>query len=473
MYLNDYFKDAPCVLIEQLSCDSRLPMKNCIFFCMTGVKYDGHDYVSEAVNNGANVIIHCDDIDTSLNAIFIKVKDINLTLAGIAKLFYGDPLKDLSLYVTCGCYGKSCVSTYINDLIGDNTVSSIGANGINYHDRHLTYPGTTLTLFDNFRYLSDIAKEGCKSCTLEVNAISLSYNKLEGLYPSVFIYTNTSQFSKDYRGFSHKYFDSIRKYLYTLENETLIILNRDDRSYNELINACSENIVTYGFNPKSTYVISNPKYYVDHTTFNLTFDGRKYTIDSPLLTHQNIYNLTAALVCLNEKRIPIEILIDKIKNLKAPSGIYEKLDIDNLNIMVDYCYSLDSYAFIQGYLKSLKDVSKVYVVMPVNIDYDFDHLSAIFNYIKDVSYLTIFTEDQTYEADIHDLLDVACEVADGYNFLTIEDREEAIKVAVDLLDKNDLLLILGKGNDKILHKNYQKIVYEGDKEIVLNHLKTK
>ena len=75
MFLDELFKDTPHIEIEQLSIDSRVPMKNCIFFCIAGIKYNGHDYIKEAIKNGANVIVYSQDIDISDNAIFIKVND--------------------------------------------------------------------------------------------------------------------------------------------------------------------------------------------------------------------------------------------------------------------------------------------------------------------------------------------------------------------------------------------------------------
>ena len=71
--------------------------------------------------------------------------------------------------------------------------------------------------------------------------------------------------------------------------------------------------------------------------------------------------------------------------------------------------------------------------------------------------------------NIQDLLEEASKCAEGYNFLTIEDRTEAIKTAIGLLDSNDLLLILGKGNERYFNKNYSKVVYEGDKNVCLDY----
>lgn len=473
MYLNEIFDGAPKIVIEQLSCDSRLPMKNCIFFCMSGVKYDGHDFIKEAIDNGANVIVHTKDVDTSYNVIFIKVKNINVALSNAAKSLYNFKDDDLDLFITCGCFGKSCVSAYVNQLISsERNKASIGAYGINYGDKHLTYPSVTLTLLDNYRYLSDIKNDGCDLCTLEVNALSLSYNKLEGLHPKACIYTNTSQYSKDFRGFSHKYYDSLRKYLYTLEDSTLLVLNRDDFSYGEIINAANNNVVTYGFDENSTFQILNCKYFIDKTEFDIKYDNQIYHIISPLLSESNVYYLTAAIASIVEtKTDSLENMSANISNLKPPEGIMEKIDVNNKNIIVDYCYSIESYHLISNFYRSLKDIKKLYIVMPVNYDDDAESISKYFNHIKDISFLTIFTENMIYDQDIHDLLSQASLCAKNYNHLTIENREIAIKTAIDLLNQDDLLLILGKGNELYFQKNYNKVVYKGDKSIALDYLK--
>lgn len=475
MYLDEFFKDAPHIVIEQLSCDSRVPMKNCIFFCISGVKYDGHEYVQEAIKNGASVIVYTkDNIETSLNAVFIKVKDINLSFSNIAKIFYNfDPLK-LDLFLTCGCYGKSSVSLYINQLLKDiKKTAYIGYYGIKYDEKELTYPSQTLTLFDNYRYLADIEKLGYKACTLEVNARSLSYNKVDGINPKFFIYTNTSQFSKDYKGFSHKYFDSIRRYLYTLDNDTIFIFNRDDVSYDELASAAGNHIVSYGFSDKSTYVISNAKYYIDHTTFDISIDDKKYSIDSPLLAMCNVYNLTAAIVAILENGIDFESIKDSIKNLKEPEGIMNKLYINNKRIIVDYCYSTDLFMNLSNYLKSIEGLSKIYIIMSVNDTENEAIINSYFDSIKEKAFLTIFTENVSYDKNIHELLDMANECSKGYNHLLIEDRTLAIQTSIDLLDSNDLLLILGKGNEKFFFKNYQKVVYDGDLDTAIKYLNDK
>ena len=114
MLLSELFNGAPAIEIDQLSVDSRLPMKNAIFFCLNGIKYDGHDYIEEAISNGAKVIIYSRDIEDKDKAIFIKVNNVNNNLIKIANKFYNYPNKYVDSYVVSGNYGKSSVTSFIN-----------------------------------------------------------------------------------------------------------------------------------------------------------------------------------------------------------------------------------------------------------------------------------------------------------------------------------------------------------------------
>ena len=84
MLLSKLFKGAPDLEIEQLSIDSRLSMKNAIFFCLDGIKYDGHDYIEEAIKNGAKVIVYSKEQEQKFKAIYIKVANVNNTLTKAA-----------------------------------------------------------------------------------------------------------------------------------------------------------------------------------------------------------------------------------------------------------------------------------------------------------------------------------------------------------------------------------------------------
>ena len=111
MFLNEIFEKAPKLEIKCLAVDSRTPMEDGIFFCIHGIKNDGHLHVKQAIDNGAKVIVYHDDIDTSLPAIYIRVDDVTAILNVVAKKFYGDPTSKMDVYGVTGTNGKTTIAS--------------------------------------------------------------------------------------------------------------------------------------------------------------------------------------------------------------------------------------------------------------------------------------------------------------------------------------------------------------------------
>ncbi|MBQ3994170.1 MAG: hypothetical protein II638_04900, partial [Erysipelotrichaceae bacterium] len=194
MLLSQIFKGAPDIEIEQLSIDSRHSMKNAIFFCLDGIKYDGHDYIEEAISNGAKVIVYSKEQKEKFKAIYIKVSNVNSILTKAATLFYNDPNAGIDKYVIIGNYGRSSVASFINDYL--NSVSScgyIGILGIRYNGLELNSSFATLNILDNLKMLDTMKKSNVKACTFEADAASLNLQKLDSIKPEVVIYTCTNK----------------------------------------------------------------------------------------------------------------------------------------------------------------------------------------------------------------------------------------------------------------------------------------
>ena len=184
MLLSRLFKGAPDIEIEQLSIDSRHSMKNAIFFCLDGIKYDGHDYIREAIENGAKVIVYSKEVKEKYKAVYIKVKNVNTVLTKAANVFYNDPNAGIEKYVVLGNYGRSSVASFINYYL--NSFSScgyIGILGIRYNGLELNSSFATLNILDNLKMLDTMKKNGVKACTFEADAASLNLQKLDSLRP--------------------------------------------------------------------------------------------------------------------------------------------------------------------------------------------------------------------------------------------------------------------------------------------------
>lgn len=473
MYLDDFFKKAPHILIEQLSCDSRDKMNNCIFFCVKGIKYNGHDYIEQAIQNGASVIVFQDDIDTNYNAIFIKVNNVDDTLINVSNKFYDYPSKKLETYLISGTNGRSSVSRILQDLIQEyKKCSSIGIFGKNYGDINLLSNQPTLTILDNQKALQSFIEDECQACTFEASALSLSFKKLDAIKPNVFIYTQTVMDSKEYTECGISYLDYEKRYLYSLDENTCVILNSDDKeSYSELSKASSDNKLSYGQDSSANFRIDNIQLFKDHTCFDIEFQNNKYNIQTKLLGVGAVYNITAALVGLYAMHYDLNELIEKIKDIDPVDGVMDMLNFSDYNIYVDCASSLGNYEEALYFTKKVTDqAKKVIALVSINTTDSDERLHSLMNIADKYADMIILTEDDTYEDDIMEVMDIASKSISKAKYLLIEDREEAIEEAIEILNKGDSFIMIGKGNEKFLYKGLVKQNYSGDKNIAYKYM---
>lgn len=461
MKLNQLFNGAPDIDIEQLSTDSRLPMKNAIFFCLDGIKYDGHNFIEEAIDNGAKAIVYTKQLDNKKDAIYIKVKNVNETLFRIADIFYNHPNEGIYKFLISGCYGRSSVSSIMKHYL--NKVSScatVGIFGINYNDRHLDITFPALTPLENLKMLDKFKSNKIPNAIFESSVISLYYKKLDVIKPEVFIYTNTSKYCSDYRVCNNNYYENIRRYLYTLEDKTCVLLNMDDPSYNELFESVN-NIKTYGKNEKCDYYIHDIVISKRSSKFFINFQNNKYLINTKLIGLVNIYNLTAAIAALNIKGYDIADIIEKLNDLEFVDGVMEPVD-DDYNIIVDCGYEIDSIKNSIEYATNTTK-GKVITILGINYSDNEQKLKTIVQLLEEKSDLIILTEDESSQAEVMDILSKTNEYSKTNKILHISYRSIAIENAINIMNTKDTLLILGKGNEKFLSMGLGKEMYRGDK----------
>lgn len=474
MFLDELFKDTPHKEIKQLSIDSRMPMNDCIFFCVNGIKDDGHDYVNEAIKNGASVIVYSKDINTSGDAIFIKVTDTIDCLNNIAPKFYGYPARKLDTYLTSGCDGISSVSYILTKLIRNfKSVASIGTNGIFYGENHLMCNVPTLNIIDTQRYLLNFVNSDIKAATLEADCLALYYKKLDALKPNVFIYTTTNEYSSYYQEMDNNYFDVMCNYLYTLDNNTITILNKDDNAYDELIKASGENTYSYGVSKDADYVISNIKLKAYESKFTLSYANESYEINTKLIGIRNVYNVTASLIALHQTGYDLNELILILPFIEPLPGELRPVNLgQDFKVYVEINDDFNSLKETFEFMKSILPKNKKIVGL-FGINYNDEDDSIKEKAILSKKYLNkvILTEGNTYNGNVTSILKEAKDFFKDQNTLVIEDREVAINCGLDLLNSDDIFLIFGKGKEKYIIRNLGKETYEGDEEVASKGIK--
>lgn len=471
MLASELIKNAPDIEIEQLSTDSRMPMKHAMFFCVKGVRYDGHDYIKEAIINGAVLIVYEDDINTDLNAVFVKVSNVLNVLIQIADKFYNYPSNDIDCFAIGGCYGRSSVSSYINQILNNYTnCASIGIMGVNYNNKNLLTNYSTLPIITNASYLDAMRKDGVKTCIFESNPLNISLRKLDIVKAKIFTYTCTSYDAQDYKELGNDYYDLLRKYFYTLDNDSIVILNKDDMSYNELIDSVGRSI-SYGFDETSDFLINDVVIEKDHSSFALKFQGQTSLITTNLLSLNNIYNLVAAIATCVIYGIDFLEVCSLVKNMKNVPGVVDKIDNNDYHIIVDNAYCIDSIQNILEYGKRIiKNKNKLVALIGIQFTDDNKRIETIMNLCERYVDRLIITEDDSYEHNTLSILNNVSNYQGKNKLLIIEDRINAIEAGIELLNKDDVFLIIGKGNENVIYKGLGKEYYEGDKNIATKYL---
>ena len=467
MLLSKLFKGAPDFEIEQLSVDSRVPMKNCIFFCLDGIKYDGHDYIEEAIKNGAKVIVHSKPISYKPKAIMIKVADVHEVMKKTANIFYNNPNEGIDQYVIAGNYGRSSVATFIYYYLNIfSNCGYVGILGIRYNKTYLRSSFPTQNGLDNLKILNAMRRDGVKSVTMEASASAMNLKKLDTVVADTFIYTCTNKDSSEFT--TSDYYNNLRKYLYTLEDTTKIVLNIDDDSYSQ-INDCVGSYVTYGTSTIADYQIRDISMNKEGISFKIVYKEKTYPVNSRLQGLGNVYNLTAAIAALCEKGYEIDNLCKALSQAPCVPGVMERVD-DEYDIIVDCAYDLASIEEVCKYAKAACHKSKAIGVIGIDYTDGDKRIEKIVDIVEKYLDVIIFTENESLEGEVMDILKRTDKFSKSGRIIHCSIRSLAIENAIEIMNKKDVLVIIGKGNENYLSMGLGKQFYHGDKYFAMKYL---
>ena len=460
MLLSKLFKNAPEIEIEQLSVDSRLSMKNAIFFCLNGIKYDGHDYIEEAVNNGAKVIVYSKDQPKKFKAVYIKVANVNNALIKIADYFYNMPNEGIDKYLICGNYGRCSVACFINYYLNSFTSCGyVGILGIHYGGMELNSSFATLNILDNLKMLDTMKKNDVEAVTFEASASAINLQKLDSIKPECFVYTCTDRNSSEFQ--TNDYYTYIRRYLYTLEDDTRIVFNIDDESFNEF-NECVNNYVTYGTSTIADYQIRDISISRNGISYKLVYNNETYPVKARIQGRVNVYNLTAAIVALHTQDYDLSHIIETMVGVEYVDGVMERID-EEYNIIVDSAYDLGSIEQICEYANNVSRKGKSIGVISINASDGDKRLERIMDIAEKYLDVIILAENESLNFEVMEILERCNKFTHSKRVLHTAQRSQAIEVGVEIMNKNDTLIIVGKGNERFLSMGLGKEFYYGDK----------
>ena len=469
MKLSELFENVPDIEIRGLMADSRRKRPDSIFFCVKGMMSDGHRFVDQAIENGAKVIVHSEPLDNKKEGIvYIRVNNVIRAFNQVADAFYGYPSHELYMYGITGTNGKSSTACIIRDILNPTKKTGyVGTISIEYGDVKLPPLLTTPNIDDLHGILRDMRDAGMEACSLEASSIGIEQGRVDAIDFDVAIFTNLTHDHLDYHGTMDKYFKAKKRLFDRLKKDAIAITNIDDPYGEKIVADCPCRIVTYSLEKKADYQVVKYQLLKDRTKLTLRVRGKDYEFETNLVAKFNIYNLVSAIAALHESGMEIEDMLEEVRHLKQIEGRMERIDEGQpFNIIVDFAHTPDGIEQICRYASAITPTRKRIIAITGSAGKRDTEKRVTFGEILDkYADMIILTEDDPRDENP---VEIAEEIASGIkktNYIIIEDRYDAIRQAVELADRDDTIILLGKGDEKFIYREFGREPYEGDDSI--------
>ena len=429
--------------------NSKLVKPGQIFVAICGHTVDGHDYIEEAIKNGAESLVVMHDVSSSIP--YKIVDDTEQFLIEEIPKLYKEELKKLKIIGITGTNGKttSAYLTYQMLLKLGKKASYLGTIGYFTKDKEITLNNTTPDIITLYKLLLDAINDNIEYFVMEVSSHSISLKRIEGLKFEVCAFTNLTQDHLDFYKTIDNYLKAKLKILDYLDDDKYILLNSDDENSKFFMNHLCK---TYGIN--GDYKIINYISHPDKTEITFSYDNKTYNVITNLTSKFNVYNYLTMLSILNSIGFSIDNILENTKDIYPPKGRCETYKVKNGYAVIDYAHTPDAVLKVISAYNELKK-NRVITIVGCGGDRDPKKRPIMGNIATNNSDFVIFTSDNPRTEDPLAILDDITKENHANNFIVIPDRKEAILRGIELMEKDDILLILGKG-----HENYQIIGHE-------------
>lgn len=469
--------------IGMICYDSRKVVKNSLFVAIKGFNFDGHNFIMEAIAKGAIAIVLEDDSKISndylihQNVTKILVKDSRKALAILSKNFFKNPSEKIKVIGVTGTNGKTSITYIIKSILefAGKKTGLIGTIANFIGNEILQSEKTTPESFELNQMLDRMVQESCEFCVMEVSSHSLELDRVYGINFHTGIFTNLTQDHLDFHQTMENYFLAKKKLFDSLTNQAYAIVNFDDEYGKKIASDTKAKVISYGSKEGVDLRFLNPNYSFDKIEFEIEYEGKKYPIVASLTGTFNVYNVTASIAtCLN-LGIEIELIQTALKNIKQVPGRFELVGNYPIKVIVDYAHTDDALqnvlTTIRLILKSNNSSSKVITVFGAGGDRDRTKRPKMGNVVEALSDFAIITSDNPRNEDTNQIFsDILSGINDKSKFQVIEDREEAIRKAINLANDGDIVLIAGKGHEAYQIIKGQKIPFD-DRQVAQKILK--
>ena len=482
MQLKDYIpkvnKKFSDIFFSDIAFDSSKVKKDSIFFAIKGNKFDGNDYIDLAIKKGAKVIISEKKFfKEKKNVIFLHSSNVRKLLAEVSyKILKKKPKKIIAV---TGTNGKSSIADFYYQLLDLNfkKVASIGTIGVKYKGKKKTLSNTTLDPIQLSSLIKYLSKKKIEYLIMEASSHGLKQNRLDGLLFDVGIFTNLSHDHLDYHKNMSNYLNS-KLYLFDqlIKKKGSIITDTNIPQIKKIRKILIKKKIDLSliFNKKKGIELFMHKFLDEKQILEIGFGKKKYLVELNLIGKIQIKNILMAILAAYKSGIEFEKIINVIHKLKPVEGRLEKVGNvkNNSKVILDYAHTPEALKLALSNLREQFPSSKINLVFGCGGERDFEKryiMGKIADCYSDRIYLTDDNPRNENPSKIRS------DIKKGIKKVKVKElsnRKKAIHEAILKLNTGDLLLVAGKGHEKIQDYGNRKLFFS-DKDVILKSIKLK
>ena len=459
--------------ITDVSYDSRKTKPGDLFVAMIGFATDGHAYIEKAVASGA-VAVLCQNLPEG-EAPYVQVADSRRALAVVGANFYGHPAEAMTMIAVTGTNGKTSSTYLLKSILEQVAGAKVGLIGTNQNmigDEIIPTERTTPESFEVQKLFAQMREAGCSHVVMEVSSHALYLDRVYGVPYAVGIFTNLTQDHLDFHETMEAYCDA-KAILF--RNCGVGVCNADDPWTERLLADSTCRKFFYAEKAEADLRAEEIVLESDYVSFTAVTETERVPVRVNIPGGFMVYNTLDVLGAALALGISLEKSAEALENVSSVKGRVEVVPTPGTNytVLIDYAHSPDGMVNV---LSSVKGFAKGRTIALFGCGGDRDRTKRpkMAKVAAEIADFVIVTTDNPRTEKPADIIADILPGLEGFDtpHIVVEDRIEAIHWAMDHAEKDDVIVLCGKG-----HETYQEINHVkhhmDEREIVADYLKAK
>ena len=442
--------------ISAISYDSRKVKSGTLFVAISGMQTDGHDYIPQAIENGAVAILSNGRSPNIKTVPILQVKNPRIAMSQISAQFYGNPSKTMNVVGVTGTNGKTSITHILYHILQESGSScgTMGTLGFRTPTGMMSTGFTTPESVEVQQMLQTLKMADVDNVVLEISSHALDMHRVQDVDVDCAVFSNLTPEHLDFHGDMESYFKSKLQLFIELSPLKSAVINLDDPYSNRICAATSAKIITYGMKEDANLHPLQSDFSLYGTEAQLKYGETVFSVNTTLIGEFNLSNIMAASAVSLSMGISSDKIEHAMKSLPPIPGRLEQIPCECPGkVIVDYAHTPDAYEKLFSSLANLTDEQKkIIVVFGCGGNRDSSKRKEMAAIAEKYSAYSIVTMDNPRTES---LKNINADIIQGFSskdYEIIPERKTAVQTALRRMDAHSILLILGKGRE-----NYQEI----------------